>query len=78
LPDGGVEEHPTHDHGVDADLQPDDYEEQFETAPATGFEPREDEVASNDNEPATDDEAARNDENAGPGDVAVSRRGSPD
>jgi hypothetical protein len=43
LPDGGVEEHPTHDHGRADDLQPDDYETQFEQAANTGFEPREDE-----------------------------------
>jgi hypothetical protein len=80
LPDGGVDEHPIHDHGVDDDFQPDDYEAQFEQAPATGFEPREDdELASNDNEPQSeDDEAAREDQEAGAGDVAVRRRGSPD
>jgi hypothetical protein len=78
LRDGGIDEHPTHDHGVDAGLQPDDYEVQFEQAPTTGFEPRAVDVASNDNEPATDGEDAREDHEAGAGDVAVRRRGSPD
>ena len=41
LPDGGVGEHPMHDHGHDDDLGPDEYEARFAQAPATGFEPRE-------------------------------------
>jgi hypothetical protein len=43
LPDGGVDEHPIHDHGNDNDLGPAEFEARFAQAPATGFEPREEE-----------------------------------
>ena len=44
LPDGGIDEHPMHDHGNDDDLGPEEYEARFAEAPATGFEPREEDV----------------------------------
>ena|SRR5215216_581545 len=48
LPDGGVQEHPMHDHGLADDLKPEDFEAQFEDAPKTGFEPRQDEEGTED------------------------------
>lgn len=37
-PDGGVREHPIHDH-EEGDLGPEDYEAMFDEAAETGFEP---------------------------------------
>jgi hypothetical protein len=39
--DGGVDQHPTHDEDQD-DMGPDEYEEEFDEARNTGFEPVED------------------------------------
>jgi hypothetical protein len=48
LPDGGVKEHPTHDHGEGDDLGPDGFEEQFDEARNTGFEPRDEDEGETD------------------------------
>lgn len=47
-PDGGVKEHPVHDHGEGDDMGPDGYEEEFEEARKAGFEPREEEETPDD------------------------------
>jgi len=53
LPDGGIDEHPMHDHGHDDDLGPDEYEARFAQAPATGFEPREEDTEPGEETPDT-------------------------
>jgi hypothetical protein len=53
LPDGGVKEHPTHDHGEGDDLDADGYEQEFEEARNSGFEPRDEEETPDDVETRT-------------------------
>jgi hypothetical protein len=48
LPDGGVKEHPVHDHGEGDDLDADGYEKEFDEARGTGFEPRDEEETPDD------------------------------
>jgi hypothetical protein len=44
VPDGGLADHPIHDESLE-DLDADAYEEEFDAARKTGFEPREDDDA---------------------------------
>jgi hypothetical protein len=61
LPDGGVEEHPTHDEGYLDDLGPEDYEAQFDEAPKTGFVPSDE----NEGESADTEDGERAEDAAG-------------
>jgi hypothetical protein len=54
--DGGVAEHPVHDEDVEGELDAEDYEQQFDDARKTGFEPRVDDD-EDDREPGEEDEA---------------------
>ena len=53
--DGGIAEHPVHDEDTasEGELGPDDYEEEFDEARESGFEPR---IDDDDEDRASEDE----------------------